>query len=393
MVSFSTLGLFNSSIGAVLPPIRHHYNLTDLHVSVLFLASPLGYIFAAQCSDIIHQRFGQRGIAITGPVFQILANLIIALHPRFGWVLVAFGLQGIGAGLLDGSWCAWAGSMEKANTISGMLHGSYSVGGAAGPFLATVITTSNRPWYLWYWVLVIQSVAELLILTVAFWNQTGSVYRQSKQANLLASKVDAKAIFRHRATWLCGAYFLTYVGTETAISGWVVSFMLRNRASTPYLASMASSGYWVGMAIGRLVLGFGTDRIGVRRAAVLYFICAGVLEALFAVLTSPIASVVLMTLLGFVMGPLFPSGVVVLTRLLPSELHIAAVSFVSSLGQVGGAFLPFAIGAVVEGLGIGVFRYAILVQTALSLGAWLAFARVRTTTRSQISSQETSRED
>jgi fucose permease len=154
MVSFSTLGLFNSSIGVVLPPIRHHYSLTDLHVSVLFLASPLGYIFAAQCSDIIHQRFGQRGIAITGPIFQILANLIIALHPRFGWVLVAFGLQGIGAGLLDGSWCAWAGSMEKANTISGMLHGSYSVGGAAGPFLATVITTSNRPWYLWYWVLV-----------------------------------------------------------------------------------------------------------------------------------------------------------------------------------------------------------------------------------------------
>jgi fucose permease len=156
---------------------------------------------------------------------------------------------------------------------------------------------------------------------------------------------------------------------------------------------MASSGYWIGMAMGRLVLGFGTDRIGVRRAAVLYFICAGVLEALFAVLTSPIASVVLMTLLGFVMGPLFPSGVVVLTRLLPSELHIAAVSFVSSLGQVGGAFLPFAIGAVVEGLGIGVFRYAILVQTALSLGAWLAFARVRTTTPSQSSSQETSRED
>lgn len=154
MVSFSTLGLFNSSIGAVLPPIRHYYSLTDLHVSVLFLAGPLGYIFAAQCSDIIHQRFGQRGIAITGPIFQILAHLMTALHPRFGWILFAFGLQGIGAGLLDGSWCAWAGNMEKANTISGMLHGSYSVGGAAGPFLATLITTSNRPWYLWYWVLV-----------------------------------------------------------------------------------------------------------------------------------------------------------------------------------------------------------------------------------------------
>lgn len=131
------------------------------------------------------------------------------------------------------------------------------------------------------------------------------------------------------------------------------------------------------MAIGRLVLGFATDRIGVRRATVLYFLLAVLLEALFAIFTSPVLSIILMALLGFVMGPLFPSGVVVLTRLLPPELHVAAVSFVASLGQVGGAFLPFAIGAVVEGLGIGVFRYAILLQTVLALGVWVAFARLR----------------
>jgi fucose permease len=155
MFSFTTLGLFNSSIGAVLPLISHHYHLTDVHVSLLFLAGPIGYIFAAQCSGAIHHHFGQRGIAFTGPIFQIIATLLIALHPRFGWVLVAFGIQGLGTGLLDGSWCAWAGSMEKANTISGLLHGSYSAGGAAGPFLVTMITASHdRPWYLWYYFLV-----------------------------------------------------------------------------------------------------------------------------------------------------------------------------------------------------------------------------------------------
>jgi fucose permease len=141
--------------------------------------------------------------------------------------------------------------------------------------------------------------------------------------------------------------------------------MLRNRGATPYLASLASSVYWVGMAIGRLVLGFGTDRIGVRRATVLYFLCAVGFEVLFALLSSPTSSVVLMGFLGFVMGPL------------PKELHIASVSFVSSLGQVGGALLPFAIGAVVQSMGIGVFRYAILLQTVLALVVWIAFTRLR----------------
>jgi fucose permease len=234
---------------------------------------------------------------------------------------------------------------------------------------------------------------ELLLLGLAFRNATAAAYRQSKQSDLQTDKVDAKAMFRYHATWLCAAYFLAYVGTETAISGWVVSFMLRNRHATPYLASLSSSGFWVGMAIGRLGLGFGTDRIGVRRATVLYFLFAVGLEILFAVLTSPVVSVVLMTLLGFVMGPLFPSGVVVLTRLLPKELHIAAVSFVSSLGQVGGAFLPFAIGAVVQNLGIGVFRYAILAQTILALTVWFAFARLRTRALSFDAQDEDSREN
>lgn len=179
------------------------------------------------------------------------------------------------------------------------------------------------------------------------------------------------------ATWWCAAYFLADVGVETAISGWVVSFMLRSRSATPYLAGLSSSGFWAGMAIGRLVLGPLTDRVGVRGATALYFAFAISIEVLFAILPYAIVSVVLMVVLGFLMGPLFPSGVIVLTQLLPKELHVAAVSFVASLGQVGGALLPFGIGAVVEGLGIGVFRYAILVQSILAMLLWVAFARLR----------------
>ena len=217
----------------------------------------------------------------------------------------------------------------------------------------------------------------MLALVAAFRYENAAAYRKNNHSKFSDHKVDVKAIFKYRATWLCAAYFLTYVGTETAISGWVVSFMLRNRDATPYIAGLSSSGYWIGMATGRLTLGFATDRIGVRGATVLYFLFAVGMEALFAAFSSPAVSVVLMTLLGFVMGPMFPSGVVILTRLLPGELHVAAVSFVASLGQVGGAFLPFAIGAVVQGLGIGVFRYAILVQTTLALLMWVAFARLR----------------
>lgn len=152
--------------------------------------------------------------------------------------------------------------------------------------------------------------------------------------------------------------------------------MLRSRSATPYLAGLSSSGFWAGMAVGRLVLGPLTDKFGVRKATALYFMIAILVETLFAAIPSASVSVMLMVVLGFLMGPLFPSGVIVLTQLLPKELHVAAVSFVASLGQVGGALLPFGIGAVVEGLGIGVFRFAILVQSILAMLLWIVFSRL-----------------
>lgn len=216
----------------------------------------------------------------------------------------------------------------------------------------------------------------MVVLPLAFRLETGAKYRHEKHAELeYSDKVDLRAIFRHRATWFCAAYFLAYVGTESAISGWVVSFMTRSREASPYLASISSSGFWAGMAIGRLALGFLTDRVGLKLATTIYLLCAVLLEVLFALIKTPVVSIVCMALLGFFMGPLFPSGIVLLARLLPKDLHVAAVSFVSSVGQLGGAFLPFVVGAMIQTLGIRVFQYVLVVQTVVTFLIWLGFSR------------------
>ena len=153
--------------------------------------------------------------------------------------------------------------------------------------------------------------------------------------------------------------------------------MTRSRHASVYLASLSSSGFWGGMAVGRLTLGYMTDRIGVRCAAALYLSCAIGLLLLFALVRSAIVSIITVTFAGFVMGPLFPSGVVVMSELLPRGLHVAAVSFVASLGQVGGAALPFGIGAVIQGLGIGVFPWVMIIFGCISLSVWLTFSQLK----------------
>ena len=155
MFSFMVTGLFNASIGVLLPPISHHYNLTDLHVSFIFLCGPIGYVLASPSNASIHALLGQRGIAVIGPLLHTLAALGIAAHPPFPIVLVAFVVNAMGIGLVDGSWCAWAGGLERANVVSGLLHGSYSAGAAVGPFATGLwIAKTTRPWWEWYYVVV-----------------------------------------------------------------------------------------------------------------------------------------------------------------------------------------------------------------------------------------------
>lgn len=395
-------GMLISTPGVILPHLEAHYNLSDVRASLIFLVAPWGYLAGSYLNDPAHRRLGQRGIAAAAPVCQALfAAAVATFHDphRFGFevFLAATVLGNLGAGMLDGSWCAWAGGLggdgpgSRRNAVQGLLHGSFSVGAGLGPFLAgTLFSVYGAPWWSWYYVLLGAVVLQAVVLLWAFRFEDGARYRDalvatpkrpagvvdgSSEAPPLAPRPGAAAL-GYAVTWICAAYFLVYVGTEAAISGWVVTFMLRARRASAYAASLSSTGFWIGMAAGRLLLGPVTDRTGVRRAATSYVVIAIAAQAVVAGVDVAAVSIAAVAAVGFFLGPLFPSGVVVLTRLLPRDLHVGAVSFVASVGQLGAAFGPFAMGAMVQLLGIRIFQVFILALLVVALLVWLAFPRL-----------------
>lgn len=154
LYSFVVLGLFTSSTGVMLPHISHHYALNDLQVSTIFPVIPVGYVLAASSNASIHSRFGQRGVAFLAPILHVASAVCIAMHPPFPVLLAAFAVLAMGLAFLDGSWCAWVGAMENANALSGLLHGSFSIGAALGPMIAGWMMEDGQPWWTWYYVLV-----------------------------------------------------------------------------------------------------------------------------------------------------------------------------------------------------------------------------------------------
>lgn len=237
----------------------------------------------------------------------------------------------------------------------------------------------------WWYAIAGAAVLQGLLLCWAFRFEDGRRYCEESQA-LRPGEVHGtsgvraaerpRGVLEHTVTWICAVYFLVYVGTEVAISGWIFSFMLHARHATSHLALLTYSGFWIGMAAGRIVLGPVTDKLGVRRTAPLYLLVAVVSQCVFAAVDRLVVSITAVILLGFFLGPLFPSGIVMITGLLPKKLHVSAVSFVIFVGQLGAAFAAVLLVFTVRIQYAGVSQVIALALLAVTLLMWLLLSRL-----------------
>ena len=113
--------------------------------------------------------------------------------------------------------------------------------------------------------------------------------------------------------------------------------MIRVRDGMPFSSGMTATGFWLGITLGRVSLGFLTPRLGERLAVSIYTVFAIGFELIFWLVPQFIVSAVAIALVGFFIGPLFPSTIMAATKLLPSNLHVAAIGFSSAVGGGGAA--------------------------------------------------------
>jgi fucose permease len=75
-------------------------------------------------------------------------------------------------------------------------------------------------------------------------------------------------------------------------------------------------------------------------------------------------------LVGFFLGPVFPTTIAVLPRLVPARLVPTAVGLLVGASVIGGAVFPWLAGALAQGLGLGSLLPYTLVLSGLLLAVW-----------------------
>ncbi|KAI0433778.1 major facilitator superfamily domain-containing protein [Xylaria sp. FL1042] len=376
--SFIVMGANDAAYG-----LQEYYHLTYIVISLVFLSPFIGYTVAAFLNPFFHLRLGRRGVAFAASCSHVIAYIIIAVHPPYPVLVVAFALAGFGNGIADAGWNAFIGNMDRANELLGLLHGLYGAGAVISPLIATtLITKAGLPWYAFYYLMIGLASLEIVVTGTCFWKATAREYRESVAASSGSSGGNGglkEVLFRKpgaRVAWLCAIFLLGYVGIEVALGGWIVEFMIQVRHGGAFESGITATGFWLGLTIGRFVLGFITPKIGEKLAIMIYLPITVGFELLFWLVPQFIVSAVAVGLQGFFIGPLFPAAIVAMSKLLPHHLHVGAIGFAAAFGGSGAAFLPFAVGAIAQAKGVQVLQPIILALLAAIFLVWCGLPRI-----------------
>ncbi|KAF9884579.1 hypothetical protein FE257_001463 [Aspergillus nanangensis] len=361
--------------------LQQYYNVSHMVVSVVFISPLVGYVVAALVNNRLHLALGQRGVAVIAPTCHLIAYIISCTHPPYPALVVAYIFAGIANGLHEAAWNAYLGNMQKSSELLGFLHGLYGIGAVISPLVATnMITRLNVPWYYFYFFMIAISVVSAVICPIAFWRFNGARFRASQENTDNAKGGLRDALFTRdaaRTSWLCAFFLLFYVGVEVTIGGWIVTLMLEIRHASPFASGMTATGFWLGITVGRMVLGFITSRIGEKLATSTYIALSIACALILWLVPHFIVSAIAVSVQGFFLGPLFPCAVVVMTKLLPKHLHVAAIGFVAAFGGGGAAVLPFVAGGIAQGSGVVHLMPFVVGASAALLGLWLGLPRMK----------------
>ncbi|KAI9739949.1 MAG: hypothetical protein M1818_005005 [Claussenomyces sp. TS43310] len=375
--SFFIVGANDGSYGALIPHLEKYYDLSYTIVSLVFLSPFAGYTVASIINNAIHVRFGQRGVAILGPLCHLISYIIMAVHPPYPVLVVVFIFVGVGNGLLDAAWCAWIGNMASANQVSGFLQGCYSGGATVAPLIATAMfTKGGLPWYSFYYIMIAGSAIELVTTTIAFWEQTGEVYQKENPRDINAKTGRTRQALKNTLTWIFALFIFGYVGAEVSLGGWIITFMTKVRSASSFASGITSTSFWAGMTVGRVGLSFLTARLGEFRSVILFLSISLALELLFWLVPSLVVSAVTVSFLGLFLGPLFPTAIVLITKLMPRDLHVGSIGFATAFGGSGGAIFPFIVGAIAQAKGVKTLQPVILGLLGAISALWLLLPRV-----------------
>lgn len=346
-IAFLPTGILTTLLGPMLPILIARWAMNDTQAGNLFLVQFLASLVGVQLSGVLLARLGFRPAFLSG--LLLMACGVATLYMGSLWLgLASVAAYGLGLGLIipaDNLLIAEIGSSSgsgpssRAGAVS-LLNFFWGVG-AVLCSLMVAWTAAHKllPFFLGAVALF------LVLLALAMRNLPFPAAEKSAETS-----ASWREMAKSPAIWLFAAVFFLYPGAETAVGGWIGSYVSRLGSRGAAMASMMPAFFWsaltVGRALGTAFLRHFPERRVLRAGYAAG--AAGIALMLWAPTLPGVIGGALITGLSF--ATLYPITVARLSqRFGVAARSIGAVMF--SLAAVGPAVIPWMVGVISRATG------------------------------------------
>jgi fucose permease len=413
--AFVLVGLSAGAGGVLLPSQMATYQVDRTTIGVTFFAIAAGYVLSGLSNGALLGRLGIRIALAAGATAFLVAGLYLASRPPFPAFVLAQVVIGYGLGVIESALNVYLAGLPSATVLLNRLHAFFGVGALVGPLLAAWILRFAA-WTTVWLVLALTcvpllvgfllsyprrqpaaaapeasgiAVPEALVIPVAedpvipgpdvHGTRAAGVHGApvpevhgipaGGEAGLLGTAL------RDRGVLLGSVMLAVYVGLEISVGSWGFSYLVQTRALSGTLAGYTISGYWLGLTLGRFLISPIATRAGVTAVRMIYGCLAGTAAAIALAWLLPTApACVALGLVGFFLGPVFPTTMSIAPRLTADRLVPTAIGVMNAVSLVGGAALPWLAGTLAQASGIWVLLPFALALAVAQFAAWRPIA-------------------
>jgi fucose permease len=369
--AFVLIGATDGATGVLLPSLQTSYGVDKRVISLLFLALTAGYIVAAFGSGLLVARLGERRFLVLGAATFALGALFVSLRPPFAFVLLVMIGFGFGFAIIDAGLNTTITAMPESTTRLNNLHAFYGIGGFLGPIVTAGVLTRGLPWNTIYALWCACGLLVAIGFALVFDADPPGVWQRATQTTGTSLLTG---ILRLRLVWLAAVFMLFYVGAEISIGSWSYSFLTEVRHHSDLLSGWSVSGYWLGITLGRLTLARLITRLALGNAALIRFCLIGAGAGVLCIWLAPLPAMAAfgLWLVGFSLGPIYPTTIALLPGLVPARLVPSAVGFVAALGSMGAALFPWLAGNLAQAVGLWSLMPYVIALVGVLTGLWFA---------------------
>lgn len=350
-LSFISLGLPDSLLGAAWPVMRIEFDSPDSFASIISVIIGLGTISSSLLSDRLTKKFGAGPVTAVSTGMTAVALFLFSISTQF-WMLAVFAIPyGLGAGGVDAALNNYVALHLKSRHMS-WLHCMWGVGASISPYIMSYALSGGTGWNQGYFIVaVIQIVLTAIIfISLPLWKRESRIFGKNVAAEdnkeekaEVEAKLKAlplKEVFKINGAVACFLCFFCYCALEQTSMLWASSYMVSHNGFPEERAAMFASLFFIGITVGRGLNGFLTFKLPDRTLIRIGYsiICAGVV--LIAIPPADWLTIAGFIILGLGCAPVYPSIIHSTPSLFGAQNSQAMIGVQMAFAYIGGLASP-----------------------------------------------------